>query len=725
MDTSVRKQSTSMSGLTRFNYPQVERYDSCVDKIFGRDVADPYRYLEDPQAEKTKEFVREQNEVTGPYLNQCPHRGQIKQILTADQNYKKIGCPFKRGGKYYFFMNEGLQPQSVLYQQDTIDGEPRVFFDPNELSEDGTVALTQASFSPNGEYMAFALSYSGSDWLEIGIKRVTTGEDLKEKLTRAKFTTIEWTHDNNGFFYAQYPFHRDKISGTETMKNENHSVYYHVLNTPQTDDVLKVNFPDHPNWNIGIELSHDGKYLHVFPRDGCKDNEWFYCNLEEFGPNDKLILKPIYDKMEAEFEYISNNAETVYFRTNLDAANYRIVRLDLKDAAKEHWVDVIPNHPTDVLDWAEFYTVDGQDYLLVNYMRKVVYHLELHKLGKGLVKKFNTPLGTITKYSGRRDDGEFFFQFTSFLTPGQTFYFDLGKLESEPRLLRQAQPKNLNPDEYNIEQVFYKSKDQTEVPMFIVYRKDLVKDGRNPCILYGYGGFNFQVTSTFNINRIAWLKNFKGILAVANIRGGGELGQNWHDSGRLLNKQNGFNDFIAAGEYLIEQKYTCRERLAIEGASNGGLLVAATSNQRPDLFGASICRVGVLDMIRFTSFTIGHLWTSDYGDPKDKEHFENLIKYSPYHNIPAPVKRYPATLLLTADHDDRVVPAHSLKFIAQLQHKLGKELPETPLLIRIDTKAGHGAGKPISKVIDEYADIYSFLYNALQLQDYYEYNRID
>lgn len=717
--SSQKSQTNKQKMTTTFNYPQIERNESLVEKIFDKDVADPYRFFEDPQAEVTREFVKKQNEVTEPYLNKCPHRAKIKQILTANQDYKKIGCPFKRGKKYYFFMNEGLQPQSVLYQQDTIDGEPRVFFDPNKLSEDGTVALTQASFSPDGQYFAYGLSYSGSDWIEIGVKNVSTGEDLGEKLTHAKFTTIEWTHDNKGFFYAKYPSHKGSVQGTETESHKNHSVYYHVLSTPQSEDILKVNFPDHPKWNIGFEVSHDGKYLHVFPREGCQDNQWFYCDLKEFDLNDKLTLKPIYNKMGAEFEYISNNGDIVFFRTNLDAKNYRVVKLDIKNPAKENWIDVIPNHPQDVLDWAEFYTIGQQDYLLINFLRKVVYYLELHRLGEGLVKKFNTPLGTITKYSGRRHDGEFFFQFTSFLTPGQTFYFDLNKLESEPRLLRQAQPKNFNQDEYTIEQVFYKSKDETEVPMFIVYRKDLVKDGHNPCVLYGYGGFNIQITSAFNINRITWIKNFKGILAVANIRGGGELGQNWHDSGRLLNKQNGFNDFISAGDYLIKNKYTNRDKLAIEGGSNGGLLVAATSNQRPDLFGATICHVGVLDMVRFTSFTIGHAWTSDYGDPKEKEHFENLIKYSPYHNIPDDVNCYPATLLLTADHDDRVVPAHSLKFIAQLQYKLGKKLPETPLLIRVDTKAGHGAGRPVSKVIDEYADIYSFLYNALNLEKYF------
>lgn len=703
---------------TTFNYPEVKRHN-VPEKHFGKEVSDPYRYLEDAHSEETKQFVEEQNQVTQPYLNQCPHRAKIKQILTESQDYKKIGCPFKRGNYYYFFMNEGLLPQSILYQQNKIDDEPRVFFDPNKLSEDGTVALSQVSFSPNGKYLAYGLSYSGSDWIEIGIKDVSTGEDLEEKLTRAKFTGIEWTHDNKGFFYALCPG-GERADGTTTALNENHTLYYHLLNTPQSEDKLKVNFPDHPKWNIGFEVSHDGRYLHVFPREGCQDVQWFFCKLDDFQLADKLTLKPIYDKFEAQFEYISSNGEEVYFKTNLDAKNYRVVKLNLNNPGKEFWVDVIPNHPQDVLDWAEMYTVAGQDYLLLNYLRKVVYYLELYNMKGELVKKFETPLGTIAKYSGRRNDGEFFFQFTSFLTPGRIYYFNLDNLNSSepPRNLRQSQPKNFDADKYTIEQVFYKSKDGTEVPMFIIHRRDVVREGQNPCILYGYGGFNIPVLSTFNINRITWLKNFKGVLAMANIRGGGELGQNWHDSGRLLNKQNCFDDFIAAGEYLIANQYTNRDRLAIEGGSNGGLLVAATSNQRPDLFGATLCHVGVLDMIRFALFTIGHAWRSDYGDPTEEKHFHNLYNYSPYHNIPL-ADRYPATLLLTADHDDRVVPAHSLKFIAELQYKLGKRLPNTPLLIRVDTKAGHGAGRPLAKVIDQYADIYSFLYNALKLEKYY------
>lgn len=702
-----------------FVYPKIERNDSSVEKIFDVDVADPYRYLEDPNADATKDFVETQNKITEPYLQKCVHRTRVKEILTANQDYKKTGCPFKRGGKYYVFMNSGLQPQSVLYQQDTLESEPKIFFDPNSLSQDGTVALSVTSFSPDGQYFAYGLSYSGSDWIEIKIRNVSSGVDLTEKLLRAKFTSIQWTHDNKGFFYAQYPSYQGATVGTETEMAINHSVYYHTLNTEQSEDSLKVNFIEHPKWNIGFEVSHDGKFLHIFAKEGCHDSAWFYADLTTAGTKDKLTLKAIYEKMDSHFEYITNNGDIVYFRTNLDAKNYRVTKLDIKNPSKENWVDVVPNHSEDVLDWAEVYTVNGQDYILLNFMRKVVYYLELHKLEGDIVKKFKLPLGTIAKYSGRREDGEFFFQFTSFLTPGQTYHFDLKNLDGDARLIRQSLPKNFDASQYIIEQVFYSSKDGTEVPMFIVRKKDFSKNGTNPCLLYGYGGFNIQITSAFNINRIAWLKNFNGVFAVANIRGGGELGQDWHDSGRLLKKQNCFDDFIGAAEFLIKNKYTNRDKLAIEGGSNGGLLVAAVSNQRPDLFGATICHVGVLDMVRFPSFTIGHAWTSDYGDPKEKIHFENIIKYSPYHNIPETADKYPSTLLLTADHDDRVVPAHSLKFIAQLQHKLGEKLKNTPLLVRVYTKAGHGAGRPVSKVIDEFTDIYSFLYNALDLEKFY------
>lgn len=547
---------------------------------------------------------------------------------------------------------------------------------------------------------------------------MASGEDLPEKLKRCKFSSISWTHDYAGFFYAQYPRHQGAGKGTEIDSNENHSVFYHKLGTSQEEDKLMVDFPENPKWNVGFEVSDDGQYLHVFPREGCKDNQWFVCDLKETPPGTdaKLKIVPIYDKFGAEFSYIASNGTIVYAQTNLDAKNYRIVKVDIDRPDPANWVDVIPAHPEDVLDWAEVYTSGGVDYILVNYMRRVVHYLELHKLGGEVVKKFNLPVGTIVKHAGRRGDKEFFFQFTSFLTPGMIFHYNLKNLSAEPKMIREAKPKNFNPDDFVIKQVFYDSKDGTKVPMFLVHNKKIVLDGNNPSLLYGYGGFNIQITSGFNINRLLWLKNFNGVFAVANIRGGGELGQSWHDSGRLLNKQNCFDDFIYAAEYLISQQYTSSEKLAIEGGSNGGLLVAATSNQRPDLFGATIAHVGVMDMIRFHLFTIGHAWTSDYGSPEEKKHFDNLIKYSPYHNIPNS-DRYPATLLLTADHDDRVVPAHSLKFIAELQHKLGHKLKnETPLMIRVDTKSGHGAGRPLSKVIEEYSDIYCFLSKALNLK---------
>lgn len=706
-----------------FNYPVAPRSE-VVDNLFHKDVPDPYRVFEDPRCDKTREFVAEQNKVTESYLAECPHKQRIREILERGQNYKKIGCPFKRGEKYYFSMNEGLQPQSVLYQQDTIHGEPKVFFDPNTLSSDGTVALSHASFSKDGEYFAYGLQHSGSDWVEIGIKRVSTGEDLEEKLKRAKFTSIAWTHDNKGFFYAQYPAHEGDTEGTEVESNQNHAVFYHSLGTPQSEDVLKVDFPGHPNWIIGFEVSHDGRSLHVFPCEGCNENGWFYCDINEHSLTDKFILLPLYDKMGGKIQYISNIDKSIYIRTNLDSKNYKVVRVDEDHTDKKDWIHVIGDHAEDVLEMAEIYTVKHKHYLLVSYLRDVVYYLELHELGGGLVHKFNTSLSTISKLSGRPWDNEFFFHCTSFLTPGEIYHVDLTKSEIQAELLKRTQCGDFDPDLYKIEQVFYPSTGGVAVPMFIVSRKDFVRNGNSPCVLYGYGGFNINITSAFNINRIAWLKNFKGVLAVANIRGGGEFGEAWHISGKLLNKKNCFDDFIAAGEYLVKNKYTCTDRLAIQGGSNGGLLVAAVSNQRPDLFGAMICHVGVLDMIRYPLFTIGHIWRTEFGDPENEEHFHYLLSYSPYHNIPdnSGVNRFPATLLLTADHDDRVVPAHSLKYIAQLQYKLGKKLPETPLLIHVDTKAGHGGGRPISKVIDEYADIYSFLYNVFDLVDYYSDN---
>lgn len=705
--------------MSGFTYPKVERGND-VEEIFGKQVHDEYRWLEDPDSERTNEFIAQQNAITFPYLEKCSYRDRLRKLLTSSQDYVRFGSPFKRGDKYYFFCNSGLQPQAVVFQQDSLDSEPKVFFDPNTLSDDGTIALNMHSFSPNGKYFAYGISYGGSDWIEIGVMDVETKKDIGERLTGIKFSTIEWTHDNKGFFFSMFPG-VEVIKGKckETDSHSSHSIFYHFIGSSQKDIIFKYSFSHDPKRLTVSHVSDDGKILHVYLRKGVNDREWFYAELEYPINKSKLELKPIFEgDIDAEFDYITNNGDDVYFKTNLDAPNYRVAKLNIKNPSSDTWVDIVPNHHTDVLEWAEVYTVDGRDLMLVKYTKNVSSELEIRDLEGNLVKEIKHTPGTIQKMSARRQDDEIFYQFTSFLTPGQNYHLDLRRLDQEPKLLRESKPDGFEPNDYTIDQVFYKSKDQTQIPMFIIHRKDMIKDGSNPCILYGYGGFNIQVTNSFNINRIVWINNFKGILAIANIRGGGEFGRNWHNSGRLLKKQNVFDDFICAAEYLIDNKYTQTKKLAIEGGSNGGLLVTAVSNQRPDLFGAMVCRVGLLDMIRYPKFTIGHAWITEYGDPKSKDDFLNLINYSPYHNIPESGV-YPATLLLTADRDDRVVPAHSLKFIAQLQHKLGAKIPETPLLIRVDTKAGHGLGKPTAKIIDEFADIYAFLSNVFHLEKNY------
>lgn len=700
----------------RFTYPEVER-GRVVEEKFGMVIPDEFRWLERPELEKTKKFIEEQNAVTHPYLEECNLRESLRRILKRSQDYVRFGSPFRRGDKYYFFSNSGLQPQAVLFQQDTLDGTPRPFFDPNVLSRDGRIAMSIHAFSPNGKFFAFGISYNGSDWLEIGVIDVETKENIGERIRGVKYSTIEWTKDNKGFFFAKYPG-VEVVEGKckETSSHSSHSLYYQYLGKAEKDIIFKCNFPEHPDRIINCCVANDGNTLHIFPSKGVLDREWYYAKLDYPIDESPLELVPIVNKdIDAEFDYVSNNGDHVYFRTNSEAPNYRIVRLSLQNPDCDSWVDIVPNRSNEVLEWSEVYTVDGQDILVLKFTKHVSSNLELRDLKGKLIKNIPLPPGTIHKIPGQRDHDEVLYQFTSFLTPGKIYRLDLRSYDKEPELMRESRPNNFDPDDYNIDQLFYKSKDGTMVPMFIVYKKDMVMDGTNPCVLFGYGGFNIQVSNTFNINRIPWIKNFKGIMAVANIRGGGEYGREWHHSGRLLKKQNVFDDFIAAAEYLIAHNYTSTPRLAIEGGSNGGLLVAAVSNQRPELFGATICRVAVLDMIRYPKFTIGHAWISEFGDPSVREHFLNLINYSPYHNIPES-DIYPATLLLTGDHDDRVVPAHSFKFIARLQRELGPKIPDVPLLIRIDTDSGHGQGKATNRVIEEFIDVYSFLSNVFDLE---------
>ncbi|ODM87864.1 Prolyl endopeptidase [Orchesella cincta] len=678
--------------MTRINYPDIRRDESVVDEYHGTKIADPYRWLEDPDSDEVQKFVEAQNNITIPFLEECKPREAIKTRLTELWNYAKYGCPFRRGDRYFYFKNTGLQNQSVLYMQRSLEEDGEVFLDPNTLSEDGTVAISTYAFSKNGEVFAYGLSGSGSDWITIHFKNVLTGENYPETLQKVKFTSLSWTHDNVGVFYGRYSDQEGKTDGSETTSNENQKLYYHRLGTEQSEDVLVVDFPENPKWRIGAEVSDCGNYLIVSPQQDCRDNLVFFADLSEplkSGLKTKLTLTPVVTKFEADYIYVTNTGHLMYFRTSRDAPNYRIATIDFsKPISETSWQTVVPEHSKDVLDWTA--CVNG-DVLVTCYIQDVKNTLQIRKLEDGsLIKDFTLEVGTIMGYSGRKEDSELFFQFASFLTPAKILYVDLKSESLEPKVVREVTLKGFNPSDFETTQVFYDSKDGTKIPMFIVHRKDLVKNGNNPCLLYGYGGFNISVQPTFSVTRIVLMQHMV-VYLLLQIFVEEEYGESWHNGGRLLNKQNGFDDFQAAAQYLIDNQYTSSKKLAIQGASNGGLLVGACVNQRPDLFGAAIAQVGC----------------SDYGCSDEKEHFDNLLKISPIHNVKLPEDsngQYPSVLLLTADHDDRVVPLHSYKFIAEIQTKVGKSSQqENPLLIRIETKAGHGAGKPTAKIaIDHY-----------------------
>lgn len=697
-----------------FKYPSPRRDDTVVDDYHGQKICDPYRWMEDPDAEETKEFVNQQNAVTEPFLEKCAAKQQIYDSIKEMWDYPKYGCPKKRGDKYYYFYNTGLQNQSVLYVQDNLDAEAKPFLDPNQLSDDGTVAINSYEFSEDGKLFAYGLSHKGSDWVAIKFRDCSTGEDLPDVLERVKFTSIAWTHDNKGIFYNCYPEHEGKSVGTETSSNVDQKLYYHLLGTTQSADVLCAEWPDNPKWMTGVEVSDCGRYLVYMIRQGCDPvNRLYYCDLENLtnGITGILPYVKVVDNFDAEYEYITNEGTLFTFKTNLNASNYKLINIDLSNFSQENWQDLIHEDTVDVLEWA---ACVHNDRLVLCYLHDVKSVLHLHDLKSGgRVTTFPLDIGSISGYSGKKKDAQIFYQFASFLTPGIIYHCDLTQETLEPKVFRSVNVKGFNAEEFLTDQVFYKSKDGTKIPMFIVHKKGLELNGDQPVLLYGYGGFNISLSPYFSVSRTVFMKHLGGVFALANIRGGGEYGENWHKGGMLGKKQNCFDDFQAAAQYLIDAKYTRPQKIVIQGGSNGGLLVGACINQRPDLFGCAIAQVGVMDMLRFHQFTIGHAWTTDFGCADNEEEFKWLIKYSPLHNIHCPAtpdQQYPATLLLTADHDDRVVPLHSLKYIAQLQYTAAKsEHQKNPLMIKVDTKAGHGAGKPTTKVMEELRDVYSFI----------------
>ncbi|XP_009384008.2 uncharacterized protein LOC103971658 [Musa acuminata AAA Group] len=718
--------------LPLLQYPPARRDESVVDDYHGVPVADPYRWLEDPDAEEVKEFVEGQVALTDSVLARCEEREKLRGQITALFDHPRYDTPYKRGGKYFYYHNTGLQAQSVLYVQKDLDGEAEVLLDPNKLSEDGTVALSMASVSKDGQFFAYGLSASGSDWVTIKVMRVDSKTPEPDTISWVKFSSIIWTLDGKGFFYGRYPSPKEGVeldAGTETNINLNHELYYHFLGTDQSEDILCWRDPEHPKYIFDSYVTNDGKYVLLYIEEGCDPvNKLYYCDLSSLsnglegfkGSNEMLPFVKLVDTFEACYSLVANDDGEFTLLTNKEAPKYKLVRIDLKKPAL--WSDILPEDEKDVLESA--YAVNSNQ-ILVCYLSDVKHVLQIRDLKTGnLLHPLPLDVGSVSGISGRREDSEIFISFTSFLTPGIIYRCNLASEVPEMKIFREISVPGFDRTDFEVKQVFVSSEDGTKIPMFIVSKKNIELNGSNPVLLYGYGGFNISLPPSFSVARLVLARNLGCIFCIANIRGGGEYGEDWHKAGSLSKKQNCFDDFISAAEFLVSNGYTKPERLCIEGGSNGGLLVAACMNQRPDLFGCVLAHVGVMDMLRFHKFTIGHAWTSDYGCSDNEEEFHWLIKYSPLHNVKRPWEKssdqscqYPSTMLLTADHDDRVVPLHSLKLLATMQYVLCSSVvnsPQTnPIIARIDRKAGHGAGRPTQKMIDEAADRYSFMAKVL------------
>ena len=678
-----------LSGFSQLQYPATRKTDT-IDNYHGKKVADPYRWLEDDNSEETKAWVIAQNVTTDRYLATIPYRQQVKKRLEELWNYPRYSSPFKEGEFYYFYKNDGLQNQSILYRQKGIKGDPAVFLDPNKLSDDGTVSLAGLSFSLNSKYAVYSVSQSGSDWKEAFVVDVTTNTRLPDKLEWLKFTGFTWKGDD-GFYYTRYPEPQkgDHLKGRNVMPQ----IFFHKLGTAQSQDVLIYEDREHPQRLASLRLTEDERFLILSISEGTHGREVWYRDLNNPEQKDFKLLVPGFS---TEPRVVGNSGDKLLLLTNEGAPNYRLVLVDPLRPSPANWKTIIPEKK-EVLEQV----TTGGGFLFAGYLKDASTKVYQHTYSGKLLREIKFPgIGTASGFNGKKNDKEFFYSFNSYVFPPTIFRYDIQTGKSE--LFRKSEAK-FNPELFETKQVFFKSKDGTRVPIFLSYRKGTKQDGSNPLLLYGYGGFNIAMTPSFSVSNAFFMEQ-GGIYAVVNLRGGSEYGEEWHKAGMFERKQNVFDDFTGAAEYLIEEKYTSPKKIAIRGGSNGGLLVGAAMTQRPELFKVAIPQVGVMDMLRYHKFTIGYAWAVEFGSSEKKEQFDYLFKYSPLHNLKEGVE-YPSTIITTADHDDRVVPAHSFKFAARLQEVYKGE---NPVIIRIESKAGHGSGKPVKKQIEEATDIWSF-----------------
>ncbi|MGA8201981.1 MAG: prolyl oligopeptidase family serine peptidase [Candidatus Sulfotelmatobacter sp.] len=683
--------------LTKLDYPKAKRVDQ-VDDYHGTKVADPYRWLEDTDSPDTLAWVQAENQLTFGYLGQIPYRKAIHDRLTKLWNYERFGVPDQRGGRYFYQHNNGLQNQSVLLVAESLNAEPRILLDPNTLSADGTVALSGEAISDDGKLLAYGTAASGSDWMEWHVRDIDSGKDLSDLIKWVKFSGASWTKDGKGFYYSRYDEPKHDTAMRDAIYFQ--KLYYHRLGTTQAEDQLIYERPDNKELGFNGTVTDDGRYLIITVWQGTSPkNRLYYKDLAQ---PDSQVVK-LLDDFDAQYEFVDNDGPVFWFKTDLDAARSRLIAIDTRTPERARWKTIIPESAETMQSVS---VID--DKFLVEYLKDARTEVRVHDLDGKLLRSIDLPgIGTAEGFTGKREDKETFYAFTSFTVPTTIYRYDPEKGASS--VFRQ--PKvDFDSSRYETKQVFYKSKDGTRIPMFLTYKKGMKLDGQSRVLLYAYGGFDISLTPAFSVPNLVWLE-MGGVYAQPNLRGGGEYGEEWHLAGTKLHKQNVFDDFIAAAEWLIANHYTTSSNLAIYGRSNGGLLIGACLTQRPDLYGATLPAVGVMDMLRFQKFTIGWAWTSDYGSSDDPEQFKALYAYSPLHNL-KPETKYPPTLITTADHDDRVVPGHSFKFAATMQ---ADQAGPAPVLIRVETKAGHGAGKPISKQIEEIADSWSFVAHNLNM----------